>query len=105
VKRQIATIGYEGTTIDAFIETLQRASITVLIDVREVALSRKKGFSKNQLASALAESGIEFDLPWDRQDHAALSTSICVVLAIPRKVVKPRGRAICGSFSASSHGI
>lgn len=60
MKRQIATIGYEGTTIDAFIETLQRASITVLIDVREVALSRKKGFSKNQLASALAESGIEY---------------------------------------------
>lgn len=60
MKRQIATIGYEGTTIDGFIETLHRASITVLIDVREVALSRKKGFSKNQLASALAESGIEY---------------------------------------------
>jgi uncharacterized protein (DUF488 family) len=56
----IATIGYEGSTIERFVGALQRASIDVLIDVRELPLSRKKGFSKNQLAQALAASGIEY---------------------------------------------
>ena len=58
--RTIATIGYEGSTIDIFVAALRRSSIDVLIDVRELPLSRKKGFSKNQLADALAGSGIEY---------------------------------------------
>jgi uncharacterized protein (DUF488 family) len=49
----IATIGYEGSTIDDFVVALLHVSIDVLIDVRDLPLSRKKGFSKNQLAGAL----------------------------------------------------
>jgi uncharacterized protein (DUF488 family) len=60
MKRTIATIGYEGTTIGDFITALRHASIDVLIDVRDLPLSRKKGFSKNQLAEALAAAGIEY---------------------------------------------
>lgn len=56
----IATIGYEGSAIDAFIASLLRASIDLLIDVRDLPLSRKKGFSKNQLAEALRRHGIEY---------------------------------------------
>lgn len=56
----IATIGYEGTTLDVFIQTLKRARVQLLIDVREVALSRKKGFSKSQLAAALEAAGIRY---------------------------------------------
>jgi uncharacterized protein (DUF488 family) len=60
MKHTIATIGYEGSTIDEFVAALQHASIDVLIDVRELPLSRKKGFSKNRLAKTLAASGIEY---------------------------------------------
>lgn len=58
--RAISTIGYEGVTIDKFVAALHRARITILIDVRELPLSRKKGFSKNQLAEALEFHGIQY---------------------------------------------
>jgi uncharacterized protein (DUF488 family) len=60
MKHTISTIGYEGSTIDAFVSALQRASIDVLIDVRDLPLSRKRGFSKNRLAKTLATFGIEY---------------------------------------------
>jgi uncharacterized protein (DUF488 family) len=56
----IATIGYEGATIEKFIGALNHASIGVLIDVRDVPLSRKKGFSKGALAQTLADADIEY---------------------------------------------
>jgi uncharacterized protein (DUF488 family) len=56
----IATIGYEGSTIESFVATLRHASIDVLIDVRDLPLSRKKGFSKNQLAERLIDTGIDY---------------------------------------------
>ncbi len=60
MKRKISTIGYEGATIEQFVATLKHASIDLLIDVRNMPLSRKKGFSKNQLAEALHSWGIEY---------------------------------------------
>lgn len=54
------TIGYEGRTIDIFVEKLKRKGITRLIDVRERPLSRKKGFSKNALRDRLETEGIEY---------------------------------------------
>lgn len=60
MNRTIATIGYEGSTIERFVAALKHASIDVLIDVRDVPLSRKKGFSKNGLAQILTSAGIEY---------------------------------------------
>lgn len=54
------TVGYEGTDIDRFVETLKLARIRQLIDVRAVAISRKKGFSKKKLAERLAAEGIDY---------------------------------------------
>jgi uncharacterized protein (DUF488 family) len=56
----IYTIGYEGTDIERFVQTLKAVDIRVLADVRAVALSRKKGFSKTALRNRLAEEGIEY---------------------------------------------
>ncbi len=56
----LLTIGYEGTTIDAVLDTLLGARISLLIDVRALAASRKPGFSKRQLAAALDERGINY---------------------------------------------
>ncbi len=56
----VYTIGYEGTDIRRFVATLVAANIKVLADVRALAISRKKGFSKNGLRSALEDAGIEY---------------------------------------------
>lgn len=60
MKHSISTIGYEGATVAGFVATLKHASINLLIDVRDLPLSRKRGFSKNQLAEILMSSGIEY---------------------------------------------
>jgi uncharacterized protein (DUF488 family) len=49
----VYTIGYEGTDIDRFVATLRTVGVTLLADVRAVAVSRKKGFSKNGLRERL----------------------------------------------------
>jgi uncharacterized protein (DUF488 family) len=56
----VYTIGYEGTDIDSFVLTLQEAGVDLLADVRALALSRKKGFSKNALRSRLTATGIGY---------------------------------------------
>lgn len=57
---KIFTIGYEGTTMDAFLAALARAGVQQLIDVRMLPLSRRPGFSKTPLAAGLAEQGIGY---------------------------------------------
>ncbi|MFQ5765218.1 MAG: DUF488 family protein [Rhodospirillales bacterium] len=59
---KLATIGYEGSNLADFIAALEAAKVTVLVDVRAVPVSRKKGFSKNQLAAALEDAGIGYVL-------------------------------------------
>lgn len=55
------TFGYEGLTIGAFIERLLEARVRLVVDVRELPLSRKKGFSKTAFREALASSGIAYE--------------------------------------------
>lgn len=43
-----------------FLATLQQAGVERVIDVRAVPNSRRPGFSKNPLKSALAEVGIDY---------------------------------------------
>jgi len=50
---RIATIGYEGRTIDEFVAILVAARVDVLVDVREQAISRRRGFSKKALTAAV----------------------------------------------------
>lgn len=56
----VATIGYEGTTIPAFLAALREAGVKLLVDVRAVASSRRPGFSKTRLAAHLEEEGIDY---------------------------------------------
>ena len=55
------TIGYEGLDIGTFILRLRDARIHTIVDVRELPLSRKKGFSKTALREQLAAAGIGYD--------------------------------------------
>lgn len=56
----IFTIGYEGADIAAFIQALRQAGVKTVADVRAVAVSRRKGFSKTALANHLDSAGIHY---------------------------------------------
>lgn len=56
----LATIGYEGASLDAVVRTLREAVVETLVDVRAVARSRRPGFAKSRLAAGLAEGGIGY---------------------------------------------
>lgn len=58
---RVDTIGYEGRNIAEFVEALASAGVTLLVDVRENAMSRVRGFSKSRLREALAEAGIAYE--------------------------------------------
>lgn len=58
--KSIATIGYEGTTVQSFLAALQAADLDLLVDVRAVASSRRPGFSKTRLAENVASIGMEY---------------------------------------------
>lgn len=58
--KSLFTIGYSGLQLNSFIEHLKYAKIELLIDVREIPISRKRGFSKTALAENLLESGIKY---------------------------------------------
>ncbi|ABD53503.1 hypothetical protein Jann_0586 [Jannaschia sp. CCS1] len=56
----LLTVGYEGTDLRRFLACLEQSGVKTLVDVRERAQSRKKGFSKTALAEALAGIGIRY---------------------------------------------
>jgi len=56
----LATIGYQGTTVPAFLDALRQAHVKLLVDVRAVASSRRPGFSKTALAANLESAGIDY---------------------------------------------
>jgi uncharacterized protein (DUF488 family) len=53
----VFTIGYEGLDIETFLSLLGRHGIETIVDIRELPLSRKRGFSKRALAEALDSGG------------------------------------------------
>ena len=57
---QLFTIGYEGVSLADFLATLKAAGVQQLLDIRELPISRRKGFSKTALSTALADSGIAY---------------------------------------------
>ena len=60
VAGRIYSGGYEGMTLDALVDRLASAHVSVLFDVRLNAVSRKPGFSKKRLTAALEEAGIDY---------------------------------------------
>jgi uncharacterized protein (DUF488 family) len=54
------TLGYEGLTIEAVITRLRIARMKTVVDVRELPLPRKKGFSKSAFCAALSAHGMAY---------------------------------------------
>jgi len=56
----LVTIGYEGRSLEAYLNLLSMDGVTVLCDVRRNPLSRKYGFSKRALESGCTAVGIRY---------------------------------------------
>jgi uncharacterized protein (DUF488 family) len=57
---KLFTIGYQTLTPDELVKRLKTAGIERVVDVRELPLSRRRGFSKSPLAATLEKAGIEY---------------------------------------------
>lgn len=57
----VGSVGYERyRLVEDFARLLAQAEVERLIDVRELPISRRRGFAKTALAEALAEQGVEY---------------------------------------------
>jgi uncharacterized protein (DUF488 family) len=91
----IFTIGYEQATQAAAVAALREAGVEVLADIRYLPLSRRPGFSKSSLRTAVEEAGIEYRHLRDlgtpaegraaarRGDHATLARVYAGQLELP----------------------
>ena len=57
---EVMTIGYQHATLPEVVARLKDAGVTLLVDVRAVAASRRAGFAKRALAAGLEEAGIGY---------------------------------------------
>jgi uncharacterized protein (DUF488 family) len=56
----LLTIGYEGYSIEDFVNQLKAYNVGYLFDVREIPFSRKKGFSKAPLQETMKKHNINY---------------------------------------------
>lgn len=56
----IVSVGYEGRSVDELVDALVEAGVSVLVDVRQNAISRKRGLSKRALGEKLEAHGISY---------------------------------------------
>ncbi len=55
------TIGYEGLTIDSYIDKLITHAVAMVVDVRKNSISRKYGFSKTRFRNSLDKARIGYE--------------------------------------------
>jgi len=60
-KPGVITLGYEGRSLEGYLNELIRDGVTVLCDVRRNPLSRKYGFSKTTLAKGCEGVGLRYE--------------------------------------------
>jgi len=56
----IVSIGYEGRDLDSFLSALRINRVDVVVDVRLTPISRKRGFSKTALSTALDAANVGY---------------------------------------------
>jgi uncharacterized protein (DUF488 family) len=57
----IGSVGYEHyRSVEDFARLLSDSGVERLVDVRELPISRRRGFAKSALAAALAEQSVEY---------------------------------------------
>jgi uncharacterized protein (DUF488 family) len=58
--KKLLTIGYEGADFSDFLETLEVLGVTTLLDIRELPMSRRRGFAKTALIQGLGTKNITY---------------------------------------------
>jgi len=56
----VFSLGYQGTDLDRYVNTLKSHRVSTVVDVRETPWSYKKGFSKAPLSERLGSEGIRY---------------------------------------------
>lgn len=56
----LLTLGYEGRSVEGYLDLLLRNGVTVLCDVRRNPVSRKYGFSKSTLGALASKLGVRY---------------------------------------------
>ena len=98
MEEAVFTIGYEGDSIDGYLDRLIRHNVKLLCDVRRNPLSRKTGFSKRQLDSYCDKVGIayrhlpELGIPGHRRRELNTKADYCALFAEYRKEDLPEAR-------------
>lgn len=57
----LSTLGYEGQSLESYLNQLLRPGVTLLCDVRRNPISRKYGFSKSTLSKGCIGVGIRYE--------------------------------------------
>jgi uncharacterized protein (DUF488 family) len=57
---EVVSVGYEGLSQTDLVARLVDAGVSILVDVRQTPISRKRGLSKTALGEALAAEGIHY---------------------------------------------
>lgn len=78
------TLGYEGISIDRYLDRLIERDIRLVIDVRKNPVSRKYGFSKRGLAEHLSRVGIRYV----HEPDVGVSSHLRRALDTPEEYVK-----------------
>ncbi len=116
---KLFSIGYEGISLEAYINKLIRNDIHVLCDVRKNAYSQKYGFSKIQLQKAcegvgikyihIPELGIEsdqrqnlcsqndYDILFERYEKITLKNNVNALLRV-KKIIESEKRVALTCF-------
>jgi uncharacterized protein (DUF488 family) len=58
--KKLYLIGYEKSGLAEFLATLAAAGVATVVDVRDLPLSRRAGFSKRQLQAAIEAVGMRY---------------------------------------------
>lgn len=78
-ERMVFSIGYEGKSIDEYLNLLIKNNVDLLCDVRKNPISMKYGFSKNALATFCQNLGIDYihipNLGIESQQRESLKTA------------------------------
>jgi uncharacterized protein (DUF488 family) len=96
---KILTIGYEGRSIDRFLDDLIKNNVKVLVDVRNNPRSRKHGFSGNTIKHYAEEVNVEYlsvpELGISSQYRQELNTmdDYAKIFALYRNKVLPNSSA------------
>lgn len=58
---ELMTMGYEGLSQAEFFEMLDHGRATMVVDIRELPISRKPGFAKAALEAAATKRGLKYE--------------------------------------------